>query len=90
MTYNDQQRRTEFIRNTKGALNQGTTLEQRTAAREAKADQWAAWFHSQIDRRGGSPIDHLPDALAELEERITDQLAGALRELKNALQRALK
>jgi hypothetical protein len=86
----DRQRRTEFVRASKGALRQGTTLEKRTAGREAKADEWTAWFHQRLNVRGGTPTDHLPDALAELEVRVADQVVGAIRELTSALRKALK
>lgn len=86
----DHQRRVEFVRNAKGAVKQGTTLEKREAAREEKANEWVRWFHARIDIRGGTPTDHLPDALSEVEERISDQVAGALRDLKGALAKALK
>jgi hypothetical protein len=86
----DRQRRVEFVRGAKGAVKQGLTIERREAARERKADEWTSWFHARMDTRGGEAIQHLPDALAELEERISDQVAGAVRELKSALQKALK
>jgi hypothetical protein len=84
------QQRAEFVRDAKGAVKQGTTLEKRAAAREVKADRWADWFHIRIDKRGGTPSDHLPDALAELEERIADQISGGIRDLKMKLLAGLK
>jgi hypothetical protein len=86
----DNQRRTEFIGDARGASSQRVTIEAREAAREAKADAWVRWLHARIDTRGGEAIQHLPDALAELEERINDEVAGAMRELKAALTKALK
>jgi hypothetical protein len=86
----DRQRRTEFVRDAKGAAKQGVTTDSRKVLREQKADGWVRWFHARIDTRGGEAIQHLPDALAELETRIDDQVAGALRELKATLVKALK
>jgi hypothetical protein len=84
------QQRAEFVREARGAVKQGTTLEKRAAAREAKADDWAAWFRARMDKRGGTPSDWLPDALAELEEKISDSVSGALRDLKTQLREGLK
>jgi hypothetical protein len=90
MDENDRQRRIEFIRNVKGALKQGVSSGQREVAREQKANAWVDWFHAHLDQLGGETAQHLPDALAELEERISDEVAGALREFKAALVKALK
>jgi hypothetical protein len=64
------------------------TTDSRKVLREQKADGWVRWFHARIDTRGGEAIQHL--TLAELETRIDDQVAGALRELKATLVKALK
>jgi hypothetical protein len=69
---------------------QRVTFEEREAAREGKANEWVRWSHARIDIRGGTPTDHLPDALAELEERINDQIADALHKLKKSIAQALK
>jgi hypothetical protein len=85
----EQARRAELVDNSRRATQQGATLEKRTQAREAKADEWSRWFHRKIDTAGGDPLQYLPDALGELEERITDSIAAEMRQLKAALTRAL-
>jgi hypothetical protein len=44
-------RRSEYVRDTLGALVQDTSLEQRTKQREEFADRWAAWLRDRFRDR---------------------------------------
>jgi hypothetical protein len=93
MTYQsegERARRTEYVRDSAAAAKSGTTIEARTQAREASADEWAAWLHRQMEKTGAaSPSEVLPDALAKLEQRLNDHVA-AFEQFKGRLSRALK
>jgi hypothetical protein len=84
-------RRCEFVRETKAALQQGETIEQRAKRREDKADDWARWFRQKMDKNGCTdPAELLPDAFAKLEQAIDDCIAVAIAEMKATLRGALK
>ena len=84
-------RRTEYVRETKAALTQHQTIEERTKHRELSADRWAQWLHARMDSNGcADPVQVLPDALAQLEQIIDDRVAAALAEHKAALRKVLK
>jgi hypothetical protein len=82
-------RRAEFVRESKAALQQGQTLEQRTKRREDSADHWAQWLHQKMDNSGSSdPLELLPDIFAKLEQTVDDRVAAAIAEIKTTLRRA--
>jgi hypothetical protein len=84
-------RRTEYVRETKTALQNNETIDQRTRKREGKADEWSRWFRQKMDSTGcADPAEILPDALARLEQLAEDHAAAAVREIKAALTKALK
>jgi hypothetical protein len=84
-------RRSEFVLESRAALAQGKTLEQRTKTREEMADKWAQWFRHKMDARGCTdPVEVLPDAFAKLEQTIDDRVIAAIKEIKAALRGALK
>jgi len=86
----ERSRRREFVRDSKAAVQQGRTLEARTAAREAMADAWAKWLHERMDSTGCSdPVELLPDILARVEQLAEDRVAGAVVEIKTTLRKAL-
>ena len=82
-------RRKEFVRESKAALQQGQTVEQRTQRREDKADEWAAWIHQRMDSSNCSdPVALLPDILAKMEQAVEDRVAAAIAEIKTTLRKA--
>jgi hypothetical protein len=84
-------RRGEHARDSRAALAQNETLEQRLAKRDAKADFWAQWFRHKMDNaRCADPVTLLPDALAKLEQMIDDRVAIAVKEIKATLRKALE
>jgi len=84
-------RRGEYARDSRAALAQNETLEQRLAKRETKADVWAQWLRQKMDSTNCSdPVELLPDALAKLEQLIDDRVTAAINEVKTALRGALK
>lgn len=85
VTDTERQRRSERVRDMKRAVRRGESVERRDASRELRADLWTEWFRRRLDTLGGDPVQHLP----ELEERIDDQVAAAIRQLKADLKRAL-
>jgi hypothetical protein len=84
-------RRSQLIDDSRGAVKQGRTIEQRASDREVFADKWLSWFQSRMQQSGGGigPAELLPDAMAELETRCADNLAAAIRDLKAELRKAL-
>src|SRR5262245_23330549 len=84
-------RRSEYVRDSKGALLKHETMEARTKRREAQADQWSIWFRTKMDETGCSdPVALLPDAFARLELFMEDKVNIAINELKTVLKGALK
>jgi hypothetical protein len=84
-------RRSEYARDSLAAVTQNETVEQRLAKRDAKADLWAQWFRQKMDASGcANPVELLPEALAKLEQMISDHTAAAIKELKTAIKGALK
>jgi len=84
-------RRGEYARDSRAALAQNETLEQRLAKRETKADVWAQWFRQKMDSTSCTdPVELLPDAFAKLEQTIDDRVTAAINEVKTALRGALK
>jgi hypothetical protein len=55
-------RRAGLIQESRAALDQGQTLEQRAKHREDRADDWARWLHEKMDlvvgarNTGGGPL----------------------------------
>jgi hypothetical protein len=88
---NEQARRREFMRDTKGALAQGQSFEKHAKNREDKADEWSNWFRRKMDEGGiNDPVQLLPDAFARLEQLAEDKAAAAVKELKAQLREVLK
>jgi hypothetical protein len=86
----EQARRTEYVCETRTALQNGERYDERAGKREAKADEWAAWLHRKMDETGcATPTELLPDALARLEQMSEDHAAAAVRELRAILRKAL-
>jgi|SRR5215831_4765101 len=83
-------RRGEYARDSRAALAQNETLEQRLAKCETKADIWAQWFRQKMDASGCDPVELLPDAFAKLEQTIDDRVTAAINEIKATLRGALK
>ena len=84
-------RRGEHARDSRAALAQNETLDQRLAKRNAKADDWAKWFHHEMTRTHRTdPVQLLPDALAKLEQMIDDRVTIAVKEIKSTLRKALE
>jgi hypothetical protein len=84
-------RRSAYVRDTKGALLEGITFEERTKRLEDKADQWAAWLQYKMSEVNCSdPGRVLPDALARLELIAADRAMEAVAELKKRLSEVLK
>jgi hypothetical protein len=83
-------RRTEYVRESKSALQNGETIDGRARKREGRADEWALWIRQRMDEGGSTdPVEILPDALAKLEQIAEDRAAAAIREIKAALRKAL-
>jgi len=82
-------RRVERMTDIERALRQGTNVQQRSASREQRADKWCEWYRRRMEVGGGDPMQYMPDALAELEERIQDEVKGAIQALKAELRKAL-
>jgi hypothetical protein len=83
-------RRSEFIRDSRAASQQGETVERRTQRREQKATDWARWFHEKMESRGCvDPVELLPDAFAKLEQMVDDRVAAAIDQIKISLREAL-
>jgi hypothetical protein len=55
----ERNRRAEIIRDSRAALQQGKSLEERTRKREAKADAWTAWLRQRMDLDGADPVQLL-------------------------------
>jgi hypothetical protein len=84
-------RRFEFIRDSKGALTRGVTLETRSKQREEFANMWTAWIRQRMDASGAdNPLEILPDILARLEQIVDDRVVAAIKEFKVAIKGALK
>jgi hypothetical protein len=82
------QRRAELWQNSKGALRQGVSLETRAADRDEKEQFWMNWFRVRMS--GGTEVAQwVPAALAELEERMHDEIARAISEFKADLKKAV-
>jgi hypothetical protein len=81
----ERNRRAEIILDSRAALQQGESLEQRTKKREEKSDAWAHWFRRKMDNGCANPVELLPDACARLEQIVDDRVAAAVAELKAAL-----
>jgi hypothetical protein len=46
---------------------------------EKKADAWASWFYKRMaESNSRDPAEHLPDALAELEQKLGDTIRAEL------------
>jgi hypothetical protein len=88
VTESERQRRVERMETVKHALRGGMNVEQRTQAVNVKADRWCAWFRRRMDQ-GADPMTVLPDALAELEQRITDETVATVKELRSTIRKAL-
>jgi hypothetical protein len=83
-------RRGEHARDSRAALAQNESLDQRLAKRDAKADAWAEWFRWKMKNgRCDDPVQLLPDAFAKLEQMIDDRVALAVKEIKDTLRKAL-
>jgi hypothetical protein len=86
-----QAERREYVKDSYGAVLQGETFEQRSQRREAEADEWSGWFRRRMDADGiADPVALLPDAFARLEFMMQDKINAAVKDLKEALQEALK
>jgi hypothetical protein len=85
----EQGRRVEYLQNTKRALKQGATVEQRNEARDQQTQEWLDWFERRVNERGGQALQYIPAAMAELECRIKDEVAAEMRDLKRSLVSAL-
>jgi hypothetical protein len=84
-------RRSEFRRDSLGALARGESLEKRAKQREELANEWAAWLRQRMDAADcDNPVEVLPDAMARLQQMIDDRIAVATNELKATLRGALK
>jgi hypothetical protein len=84
-------RRSEYVRDTKGALARGETFEVRSMHHEEFADRWAAWLRMRMHQTGcDDPSRVLPDAFARVEQLIDDRVAAALKEFKTNLKEVLK
>jgi len=84
-------RRREYVRDSYGAVLANETFPQRTARREAEADAWSDWFRTKMTESGVTdPVALLPDAFARLEFMLQDKINVAVKDLKTALQGALK
>jgi hypothetical protein len=87
----ERERRRELVRNTRGALDRGETLEAYTQHLEKSADQWAAWLQRAMREANCSdPGKVLPDALARCEALAADRAMAAISDLKKALKEVLK
>jgi hypothetical protein len=83
-------RRTEYVRESKAALQSGESLDQRTKKRAAMADEWMAWFQEQMDTTNcADPGALMPDAFARLQLIAEDKAAEAVRRLETKLKKAL-
>jgi hypothetical protein len=95
LTELERRRRAELNSDTREALRGGQSLEQFLEAREALADQWAQWFHVEMEKFGVTdPIEVVPNALARLEQRCVAEAreaakAAAREELQRMLRRAI-
>jgi hypothetical protein len=80
----------QHARDSRAALAQNETIDQRLAKRNAKADAWAAWFRFQMKNgRCDDPVRLLPEAFAKLEQLAEDRMALAVKEIKDTLRKAL-
>ena len=78
----ERSRRREFVQETRAAVAQGQTVEQRAAAREGRADEWAQWLHKKMDATGCTdPVALLPDILAKMEQ-LADRSTGQDRRVQ--------
>jgi hypothetical protein len=83
-------RRADFIRESRAAVYQGVSFQQRNQNREAKADSWAAWLRDKMASTGcRDPAELLPDICARLEQLSQDYAIAAVREIKAKLKEAL-
>jgi hypothetical protein len=76
-------RRTEYLRETRAALQNNERLDQRIRKFEDKATAWTHWFKEKMGHAGcADPAKILPDAFARLEQIAEDRVAAATREIK--------
>jgi hypothetical protein len=88
-TATERARRIEFMQDTKRALKQGSNAARRAQQREQKAIAWTDWFRRKMDA-GAAPMSVVPDALAELEQRIDEAAVEVVNRLKVELIKALQ
>jgi hypothetical protein len=87
----EKSRRTEYMRETRAALQNNERLDQRISKFEGKANAWSEWLRSKMDSAGcADPSEILPDICARLEQLSEDYAAAAVREIKKSLKDALK
>jgi hypothetical protein len=88
---NDRRARISSMKETSRAALSGQTVAQREQARATKADEWAAWWHREMEINNSSnPTELLPDAFARLEQKAEDLVLSAVRQLKSDLRKAIK
>jgi hypothetical protein len=76
----EQIRRREYMRDTKAAAAQGEETEEYRAKRDRTVEEWAAWFHAEMERCSASdPVEILPHALTLVQERATAAARGAAK-----------
>ena len=82
----ERNRRAGIIRDSRAALQQGETLDDRRERREKTADRWLSWCqHEMALRNCEDPAELPPDTCARLEQIVDDRVAAAVAELKGAL-----
>jgi hypothetical protein len=83
-------RRREQVRDTRAALAQNQSVEQRLKARTDKTDAWTEWFRFRMKAtQCQDPMELLPEALALLEQLADDRVTAAIAEMKTKLKGAL-
>jgi hypothetical protein len=87
---NERRAQIERVKEAGFAAVSGRTVAQREKARATKADEWAGWWHREMEIHNSSnPVELLPDAFARLEQLAEDKALFAVRQLRSDLRKAL-
>src|SRR5258707_15163980 len=92
LTELERTRRAEFNADSREALRLGKSLEEFIASRDAHADDWARWFHAEMEKFGVTdPIEVVPNAMVRVEQRaIAEARAAAVTAARDELKRMLR
>jgi hypothetical protein len=82
--------RVDRVRERSAAALAGETIAAREARHKVRSDAWTRWLRQKMDDAGSTdPAELLPELAAKIDQTIDDRVAGAVREFKQSLRKAL-